>query len=108
MKKKRLNNTLYLEERLKWFEKEKRFCYIYNEDGALFSGVYRTKIYPSDLPEWYIRGQYYRQFGYLSTIGLWRRDNQHSARSKSVFSLRYFSNHFTDKAEVTDLSGTSI
>lgn len=70
MKKKRLSNTLYLEERLKWFEKEKRFCYIENEAGALFSGVYRTKIYPSDLPEWYIRGQYYRQFGYLSTKGI--------------------------------------
>ena len=51
--------------------KRKRDSVIFtNEDGALFSGGYRTKIYPSGLPEWYIRGQYYRQFGYLSTKGI--------------------------------------
>lgn len=55
-RKKRLNNNVYFAEQIvwrggRWYKK--------NSDGSLFSGVYKTKIYPEDLPEWYLFGRYY-------------------------------------------------
>ena len=38
-----------------------------DEDGHLLSmGRYKTKIYPSDLPSWYVYGRIYKRFGYIS------------------------------------------
>ncbi len=41
--------------------------YIKSKDGTLFSGWHKTKIMPSDLPEWYVFGKYYNCHGYMST-----------------------------------------
>lgn len=58
--------------------------YVTNEDGTLFSGHYRTKIRPEDLPEWYLYGRYYKRFGYLSTKGI----------TDMVYIPSRFSNHY--------------
>lgn len=40
-------------------------------NGFLYSGgTYPTKIRRGDLPEWYIHGRYYKNFGYLSAKGI--------------------------------------
>lgn len=40
-------------------------------DGHLLSGgKYKTKIYPSDLPPWYVYGYIYKRFGYISAKGV--------------------------------------
>ena len=65
---KRLNNKLYTHTILA-FEKGKFYAKS-NSDGSLFSGRHKTKIYPSDLPEWYLYGRYYRMWGYMSTKGI--------------------------------------
>lgn len=42
-----------------------------NPDGYLYAyGHYRTKIFPSDLPEWYVRGYMYKTQGYMSAKGV--------------------------------------
>lgn len=64
----RFKNTLYTIEDIKFIDHHHR--YVRNEDGTLFSGVYRTKIKPEDLPEWYLFGRYYKRFGYMSTKGI--------------------------------------
>jgi len=65
--KKRITSTLYLPLRrnpqTKQFEPD--------EQGYLFSrGIYRTKILPSDLPEWFVYGYIHRQHGYISARGV--------------------------------------
>lgn len=80
-RKKKLNNNLYFAEQIvwnggRWYKK--------NSDGALFSGVYKTKIYPEDLPEWYLFGRYYKRFGYMSTKGI----------KDMVYKPSKWSNHF--------------
>ena len=64
----RFKNTLYTVEDLKYLNG--RWQYVRSEDGTLFSGPYRTKIKPEDLPEWYVCGRYYKRFGYMSTKGI--------------------------------------
>lgn len=64
----RFKNTLYTVEDLKFLNG--RWQYVRSEDGTLFSGPYRTKIKPEDLPEWYVYGRYYKRFGYMSTKGI--------------------------------------
>ena len=64
----RFKNTLYTPGDYKRIGRHIR--YITNEDGTLFSGHYRTKIRPEDLPEWYLYGRYYKRFGYMSTKGI--------------------------------------
>lgn len=64
----RFKNTLYTVEDIKFING--RWQYVRSEDGTLFSGPYRTKIKPEDLPEWYVRGRYYKRFGYMSTKGI--------------------------------------
>ena len=64
----RFKNTLYTLGDYKRIGRHIR--YITNEDGTLFSGHYRTKIRPEDLPEWYLYGRYYKRFGYMSTKGI--------------------------------------
>ena len=63
------------------------FCYDYKYDAKLrefvrvessegyllLSGKYRqykTKILPSDLPEWYVYGYFYKRHGYMSAKGI--------------------------------------
>lgn len=42
-----------------------------NPDGYLYAyGHYRTKIFPSELPEWYVRGYMYKTQGYMSAKGV--------------------------------------
>ena len=64
----RFKNTLYTIEDLKYLNG--RWQYVRCEDGTLFSGPYRTKIKPEDLPQWYVYGRYYKRFGYMSTNGI--------------------------------------
>ena len=64
----RFKNTLYTHGDYKHVGRHIR--YVTNEDGTLFSGHYRTKIRPEDLPEWYLYGRYYKRFGYMSTKGI--------------------------------------
>ncbi len=47
-----------------------RLCYYENEDGTLFSGHHKTKMLPKDLPEWYLYGRFYKEWGYISTKGI--------------------------------------
>ena len=78
----RFKNTLYTIEEIKRVDGHLR--YVASEDGTLFSGPYKTKIRPEDLPEWYLYGRYYKRFGYMS--------------AKGITDLRYipsrFSNHY--------------
>ena len=46
----RFKNTLYTIEDIKYIDGQ--HSYVRNDDGTLFSGPYRTKIKPEDLPEW--------------------------------------------------------
>lgn len=64
----RFKNTLYTVEDLKYLNG--RWQYVRSEDGTLFSGPYRTKIKPEDLPEWYVYGRYYKRFEYMPTKGI--------------------------------------
>lgn len=42
-----------------------------DKDGFLFAkGIYRTKIRPEDLPDWYVKGYIHRQEGYLCAKGV--------------------------------------
>lgn len=67
--KKRVRGHLYFLQDLK------RVCGVYRyvgtDDGTLFSVSYgRTKLYASELPEWFVYGRFYKRFGYLSTKGI--------------------------------------
>ena len=64
----RLKNTLYTIEDIKLVDGQ--LCCVSNEDGTLFSGRYRTKIKPTDLPPWYLYGRYYNRWGYMSAKGI--------------------------------------
>jgi len=64
----RFKNNLYTAEDIKLVDGHLQ--YVSNEDGTLFSGRYKTKIKPEDLPEWYLYGRYYRRFGYMSAKGI--------------------------------------
>lgn len=78
----RFKNTLYTIEDIKYIDGHHR--YVTNEDGTLFSGPYRTKIKPEDLPEWYLYGRYYKRWGYMSTKGV----------TDLMYIPSRFSNHF--------------
>lgn len=64
----RFKRTLYMLTRFKLIDGH--ICTIANEDGTLFSGRYKTKMHPTDLPEWYLYGRYYKRWGYMSTKGI--------------------------------------
>lgn len=78
----RFKNTLYTVGDYKHVDGHLR--YVTNEDGTLFSGHYRTKIKPEDLPEWYLYGRYYKRFGYMSTKGI----------TDLLYLTSRFSNHY--------------
>ena len=65
---KRIKRHIYYIQQIK--KVDGKFCYVTNEDGSLFSGIYKTKIYPQDLPEWYQKDRYYKKWGYMSTKGI--------------------------------------
>ena len=66
---KRIKANLYTETKIIWNGYE--HLAVRNDDGTLFSqGHYKTHILPADLPEWYVYGRYYRNFGYLSAKGV--------------------------------------
>ena len=64
----RFKNTCYMLSILKRIDG--RLCYYENDDGTLFSGHHKTKMLPKDLPDWYLYGRFYKQWGYLSTKGI--------------------------------------
>lgn len=64
----RFKRTLYMLTRFKLIDGH--ICTIANADGTLFSGRYKTKMHPTDLPEWYLYGRYYKRWGYMSTKGI--------------------------------------
>ena len=64
----RFKRNIYSIERLVW--KNHQLYSITNEDGTLFSGNHKTKIFEEDLPEWYVFGRYYKRWGFLSTKGI--------------------------------------
>lgn len=78
----RFRNRLYTIENLKHVDGHLR--YVTNDDGTLFSGPYRTKIKPEDLPEWYLHGRYYKRWGYMSAKGI----------TDLVYIPSRFSNHY--------------
>lgn len=64
----RFKNPLYRQMYIKYENHE--FRYTETDDGTLMSGHHRTKIYAEDLPEWYVYGRYYKEWGFLSTKGI--------------------------------------
>lgn len=83
---KRFASTLYLPLR----RNSKTRDYEPDPDGYLFAkGVYRTKIKPCDLPEWYVRGYIHRQEGFVS--------------AKHVKHLLYKPNYATNHLHKDDL-----
>ena len=64
----RFKNHLYTEEILMC--RNDHWGYVVNEDKTLFSGHHKTKILAEDLPDWYVRGRFYKCWGYLSTKGI--------------------------------------
>jgi len=69
MNKKKIRSSLYMESKIKWEKHELKV--IQDPNGYLFAqGIYRTKILPCDLPEWYVYGYLYKQHGYISAKGV--------------------------------------
>lgn len=67
--KKRVRGHLFFLQDLKRVDGAYR--YVGTDDGTLFSISYgRTKLYASELPEWFVYGRFYKRFGYLSTKGI--------------------------------------
>lgn len=64
----RFKSKLYTVEH--YVRKNHKYQKIQNEDGTLFSGHHKTKIFEDDLPEWYVYGRYYKMWGFLSTKGI--------------------------------------
>ncbi len=66
-----------------------------DEDGHLLSGgKYKTKIYPSDLPPWYVYGRIYKRFGYISAKGvkhLLYKPNYHITNHLWKYDMLYIS-----------------
>ena len=64
---KKISATLYMTSKLS----RKSFVTEYDDQGYLFSdGIYRTKILPEDLPEWFVRGYLYKRHGFISAKGV--------------------------------------
>lgn len=66
-RKKRIVSTLYMESRILHnpLREEK------DPDGHLFAdGRYRTKIFASDLPEFFVYGYLYKRHGFISAAGV--------------------------------------
>lgn len=67
--RKRVRGHLYFLHDFKYINGD--FQRVESADGTLLSKNYgRTKLYASELPEWFVYGRYYKRFGYLSTKGI--------------------------------------
>ena len=71
----RIKNPYYSIEKFKWvYDKEDHRRYLElvpSKDNTLWAdGIYPTKIYAEDLPEWYLYGRYWKKWGYISTKGV--------------------------------------
>lgn len=67
--KKRVRGQLYFLQDLR--RENGQYRYVGTSDGTLFSRNFgRTKLYASELPEWFVYGRFYKRFGYLSTKGI--------------------------------------
>ena len=66
MGKKKINSKIYHIEKYA-YGRDGYITRITDPNGYLFSNfVYKTKIKPEDLPDWYVFGRYYKRFGFLS------------------------------------------
>ena len=69
MANKRIRANLYTET--KFSTKGGHWHYESLPDGRLYSNrVYPTNITKEDLPEWFMHGRFYKNFGYLSAKGI--------------------------------------
>lgn len=69
MSRKKALGPLYLKYKPRWIKHELHM--VEHPDGYLFScGKYHTKVRPQDLPEWYVYGYMYKQYGYISAKGV--------------------------------------
>jgi len=69
MSKKVTKSKLYMDSKIIWRRKE--HIVERNPDGYLYAnGKHRTKILPTDLPEWFVRGYMYKRYGYVSAKGV--------------------------------------
>ena len=65
-KKKRITANLYMESPI-----GRRAFEDFHSDGTLLAhGHYKTKIYASDLPPWYMYGYMYKRHGFMSAKGV--------------------------------------
>ena len=53
------------------------------DNHLLAHGIYRTKIYPQDLPDWYVGGYMYKKHGFMSAKGV----------KHMLYKPNYFTNH---------------
>lgn len=73
---KRVNGHLYTLSCIKYDKSSHKFYYDYLEDNRLFSHsdftgqVYSTKLTKADLPEYFVYGRFYKNWGYLSAKGV--------------------------------------
>lgn len=76
-------SNLYSEYKIKC--NRKTGFYYETNNGYLYSGlIYKTKIKPEDLPEYFIKGYIYKRQSYISTKGV----------KDLAFKACYFVNHF--------------
>ena len=68
----RFNSKIYLNAIYRIGRKAgERSCFWTDPNGYLFAeGRYRTKILPSDLPDWYVGGYLYKRQGFISAKGV--------------------------------------
>lgn len=67
---KKINSKLYTFTRIK-FSKDIGLHYEELENNCLYSNLkYPTKITPDDLPPWFVKGRFYKNHGFLSSMGV--------------------------------------
>ena len=80
---KRLRSKLYTET--KFSREHGNWGYVRLPDGRLFSNrVYPSQVTKEDIPEWFMRGRFYKHFGWLSAKGV----------KYLVYKPNYVFNHF--------------
>ena len=71
MMNKKIRSTLYMTGKITRNPSTKELMLERDPQGFLFSkGIYRTKILPEDLPEWFVYGYLYKHHGYISAKGV--------------------------------------
>lgn len=67
---KKISSKLYTYSKIK-FDRKIGLHYEELENNCLYSNLkYPTKITPEDLPEWFVKGRYYKNHGFLSAKGV--------------------------------------